>query len=369
MILLFTGALICHAALAASRPPARNLTSFYIWIALGGALGGIFAAVLAPRLFTSIFEYPLLLAAAMFFRRPAENSLPRRLAQGAALAALILAVGSILPALRLQKGRTVHVSRNFFGVKRVVEVDGPVRQLYHGDTMHGLERLDPEGSGLPLAYYHPEGPMGDVMSMMDDRAAQRIGVVGLGAGSIAAYARPGRHVTFFEIDPDIEAIAAEYFTFLRRCGSSCDVIAGDGRLSIARFPSHTFDLLVLDAFSSDAVPPHLLSKEALDIYRSKLKPDGAVLFHVSNRYLNVKDLVAALVTDAQLPAFVRVDGVAASPPSPFRAATQYVIAAATPNGAHALGSIATNPRWQSVARPSGVEVWTDDYSNLIALLR
>jgi spermidine synthase len=194
-------------------------------------------------------------------------------------------------------------------------------------------------------------------------------VVGLGVGSIAAYAGPRRHVTFFEIDPDVESIATRFFTFLRRCGSNCDVIAGDGRLSIERAPPHTFDLLVLDAFSSDAVPPHLLSREALDIYRSKLKPDGAILFHVSNRYLNVKDLVAALVTDATLPAFVRVDRVTADESSAFRASTQYVIASATPGGIRGLGGIPANPRWQAVAKPPGVKVWTDDYSNLIALLR
>ena len=362
MILLFTGALLCHTALAASRPQARYLTQYYVWIALGGALGGVFATVLAPMLFTSIFEYPLLLAAAGFFWKPARG---HRWLPAAALGVVILGFALFLPAY-FQPGRIVYVTRNFFGVKQVVDEDGGLRKLLHGDTLHGLESQDAASSGKPLAYYHPEGPLGDVMKLMRDGPNQHVGVFGLGAGSIAAYAGPNRHVTFFEIDPDVEAIAARFFTFLRRCGTNCDVITGDGRLLVERFPEREFDLLVLDAFSSDSIPPHLLSREALDIYLSKLKQNGAILFHVSNRYLKVRDLVSALVADSKLPAFVRVD-VDERPK--HKARSQYVIAGAALGGIRALGNIPANPSWQPVTRPAGLKVWTDDYSNLIALLR
>ena len=288
LVLLFIGGLLCHTALAACRPDARYLTEYYVCVALGGVLGGVFAAVVAPLLFTSIFEYPLLLAAAAFFR---QGSGRKRWLSAAAVASLIIGYAIYLPHTLAEEGDTVFVTRNFFGVKRVVD-EGNERKLLHGDTLHGIESRDPSRSGELMIYYHREGPLGDVMEMMRDRRNQHIGVIGLGTGSIAGYAGPSRRVTFFEIDPDVEMIAVRFFTFLSRCGNQCDVVSGDGRLSIARYPQAEFDLLVLDAFSSDAIPPHLLSREAIDLYLSKLKPDGALLFHVSNRYLKVKDLVA-----------------------------------------------------------------------------
>jgi SAM-dependent methyltransferase len=361
LYLLFTGAMLCHAALAASRPPARYLTEYYVWIALGGALGGVFAAVLAPMLFTSIFEYPLFLAAAAFFRLPARRG---RWLAAPVLSALILGAALALPAYFAEPGRrTVYVTRNFFGVKKVVDRDEGTRWFVHGDTIHGIELRN--NLGEPLAYYHREGPVGEVMSLLADRPNQHIGVLGLGAGSIAAYAGPSRHVTFFEIDPDVQAIATRYFTFLSRCGRRCDVITGDGRLSLSKFPNRAFDLLVIDAFNSDSVPPHLISQEALEIYLSKLKPDGAILFHVSNRYLRVKELISALVVDSNLPAFARVDD---AEPGRYKTGSQYVIAGTALDGIPALG-IAANPLWAPVSRPKGLSIWTDDYSNMIALLR
>jgi spermidine synthase len=275
---------------------------------------------------------------------------------------VILAVALILPRYRTERGDTVHISRNFFGVKEVVDEEG-LRKLYHGNTLHGVETQ--ESPGEPLAYYRRSGPLGEIMTMMDGRPGQHVGVVGLGAGAIAAYAGPARRVTFFEIDPAVEEIAAGSFTFLNRCGRQCEVIIGDGRLAIGRFPEREFDLLVLDAFSSDSIPPHLLSREAMEIYLSRLKPDGAILFHVSNRYLNVKDLVSALAVDTTLPAFVRSD--VATQPVP-RITAQYVLVMATRNG-NSLGDLASSHKWQAAVRPVGLRTWTDDYSNVIDLMR
>ena len=194
-----------------------------------------------------------------------------------AMACLVLGYAFYLPTVLGEKGETVFATRNFFGVKRVIDTGGE-RKLLHGDTLHGMESRDPESAGEPMIYYHRDGPLGDVMEMMRTRSSQRVAVVGLGAGSIAAYAGPDRHITFYEIDPEVEEIAGRFFTFLPRCGNHCDVVLADGRLAIARAPQGTFDLIVLDAFSSDAIPSHLVSREALEVYLSRLKPDGVVLF-------------------------------------------------------------------------------------------
>jgi hypothetical protein len=361
LYLLFIGGLICHTALAASRPHTRDLTQYYVWISLGGAVGGVFAAVIAPVLFTRILEYPLFLAISALFRGPGRRG---GWFTTGAVAAVVLAVALFLPRYLAEPDRqTVHVARNFFGVKRIVDRGDGTRWFVHGDTLHGVESKNRPGE--PLAYYHRDGPIGEVMSRLAVVPNQHIGVLGLGAGSLAAYAGPQRRVTFLEIDPAVEVIARTFFTYLSRCGQQCEVLIGDGRLSLSRFPDREFDLLVLDAFSSDTVPPHVISKEALRLYLTKLKPDGAILFHVSNRYLHVKDLISALVIDTQLAAFVRSD---AAVPERYKMASQYVIAGARLDSSPAL-RVAADPQWQRASRPRGVAVWTDDYSNMIALLR
>jgi hypothetical protein len=356
LTLLFVGGLLCHTALAESRPHPRHLTQYYVWMALGGVLGGIFAAIVAPMIFTSIFEYPLLLAAAVFFRQGLGR---KRWLVATVLASLVLAYGLYLPPALAESGDIVYITRNFFGVKKVVDKPD-MRELLHGDTLHGLESHDPLMRGEPMIYYHREGPLGDVMTLTESHPNHRVAVVGLGAGSIAAYAGPNRHVTFFEIDPDVETIAARYFTFLAKCGSNCDVVSGDGRLTIARSPNQSFDLIILDAFSSDSIPPHLLSSEALDLYRSKLKPEGAVLFHVSNRYLKVNELVAALASAAKVPALIRDDKVVSS-----KSHSVYVIVS---ESSELLRRLQDSRPWKPIEAPR-VQAWTDDYSNLLDLLK
>jgi SAM-dependent methyltransferase len=199
--------------------------------------------------------------------------------------------------------------------------------------------------------------------MMSGRPDQHIGVVGLGSGTVAAYTQPNRRITFFEIDAQVETIARAYFSFLPRCGDRCGVIPGDGRLSLSRFPDGEFDLIVLDAFNSDAIPAHLLSREALEIYRSKLKPDGAVMFHVSNRYLRVDGLVSALVSEAGLPAMIGRDDDAWDL---GRARSIFIIAAPELS---TLGPLLGNRNWEPVIHPGDIVPWTDDYSNLLGLIR
>ena len=416
MLILLTGALLCHTALAARRPDPQHLTEFYFWIALGGALGGAFTAVLAPLVFRTVVEYPLLVAVIAFFREKTEAEtdikgtdliLPAllgflvvgasKLLQWASvdvttdfkttiavdavivliaflfrrrvfrfaltMAVLILTYRSVLPQFY---GGTqfIFMARDFFGVKGVkFDVATNSRRLLHGDTLHGLESLDPELVGQPLSYYHVTGPVGDVMKMLSEREDQRIGVVGLGTGSMAGWTAPHRHITFFDIDPQIYDIASSYFTFLPRCGQNCDAVLGDGRLSIERTRDGTFDLLMLDAFNSDSIPAHLVSREAIQMYLAKLKQNGLLMFHVSNRYMDVEGLISAAVIDASLEALVRYDD---ERQSSLKSRSHYVVAARTPE---ALGVLEQDENWLKVEKPSGIHPWTDDYSNMLEILR
>jgi len=412
LLLLFISALLCHTRLAESRPLAQYLTEFYFWIAVGGVLGGAFTAILAPAVFKTVLEYPLLVATVPFFRggkfeksgpligaatavaiaaawiifratRLDSNTeavalvhtvvvfagyklikYPQRFAW--AFAAFVLSYSLILPGY-IEHSKRIYTERNFFGVKKVLDdTSTQLRTLLHGDTTHGIESTDSGKAGQPLSYYYPGGSVSDVIEILRGRhETQRFAVLGLGAGTMASYADPAHHVTFYEIDPSVEPIARRYFTFLSGCGSNCDVVIGDGRLQLAREPVASFDLILLDAFSSDSVPAHLISREALEMYLRKLKEGGVLLFHVSNRYLNVEKLVSSLVTDAGLVALSRFDE-AGELRKLGKSSANHLIAARREADLRLLRG---RPGWQPVVRPPDFKPWTDDYSNLLGLIR
>jgi len=412
LLLLYFSALLCHTRLAESRPDPEYLTEFYFWIALGGVLGGVFTATLSPLLFPTVLEYPLLVALLPFFRvGPPERSnfaIPGALAaallltwvifrathldsdsEAVALAhtvllfigyklknhvqrfawsflVLITAYTFILPGY-IEGASRIYVARNFFGVKKVLDDPGEhLRKFLHGDTIHGIESTDPARMGQPLSYYYAGGSVSDVVEMMRARKrAQHFGVLGLGSGTMAAYADSAHHVTFYEIDPSVDPIARQYFTFVPRCGADCDVVIGDGRLQLARESNASFDFLLLDAFSSDSVPTHLLSREALQMYLSKLAPDGILMFHVSNRFLNVDKLVSSLVANAGLIAYSRFDD-AGELRNLGKSSANHIV---TARHAEDLEGITDRPGWKRVSRPADFEPWTDDYSNLLSLIR
>ena len=412
LLVLYCGALLCHTALAERRPDPRHLTEFYFWIALGGVLGGVFTATIAPFVFNTVFEYPLLVALLPMFRavKSGNGSLRTPLLFGLAVVAtwlvfrrtgidsntealalthtallfvcyrfkndlrrfalsfaiLIIAYTWILPPY-IEGADRIYITRNFFGVKKVIEDRTTrLRKLLHGDTIHGIESRDPARMGQPLSYYHSTSNVGAVMDMMRGRGKrQRIGVIGLGSGTMAAYADGDRHVTFHEIDPSVETIARQFFTYLPRCAANCDVLIGDGRLEVARARDGSFDLLMLDAFSSDSIPAHLVSQEALQLYLSKLASDGVLLFHVSNRYLDVERLVSALVTDAGLIALSRFDE-AGDLRLEGKTNSSHVVAA---RHVEDLGPLTGRPGWKRVVRPHNFQPWTDDYSNPLGLIR
>jgi hypothetical protein len=357
----FVTALVCHGELARDRPPARRLTEFYLLLSLGGALGGAFNTLAAPQLFHSIAEYPLVLALACVAFR--EQPVRFGLGLGA-----LLAVGL---ALRPGPDEVLFRDRTFFGTHRVVVRDGgAVHALMHGTTLHGTQRQEPARRLEITTYYHREGPLGQIFEVLRSRTpAGRVGVVGLGTGSMACYGTAGEAWTFFEIDPVVERIAREphLFTFLRDCAPEVDVVLGDARLTLARRPPGEFDLLVIDAFNSDAIPVHLLTRESLALYLDRLAPGGLLALHVTNRHLELEPVLAGLQWSLGAAALYtwqrpRPNDEGASSAS----AAMWGVFAREPED---LGELAADPRWRAPVLEAGVRVWTDDFANLLAVFR
>ena len=417
----FVLAMVCHGELARRRPEASHLTEFYLWMSAGGALGGIFNAVVAPYLFEWGVEYPLMIAAAASLRPVMKGSGPvswRDLAWPAGLAAAVLLPAELfgiryfelpvpvtwlvvlgLPVVvfgfrhrpvRFGLGvgvlltvaftalstspDTMARARSFYGVLTVEsEDDGRVHRLRHGTTLHGVQIVEPPKlRTVPVGYYDRGGPVGQVFRVANDPSTPSvddIGVMGLGTGALACYARPGERWTFYEIDPLVVRWARDtsYFHYLSECGRAVDVQVelGDGRLSLRERADDSLDLLILDAFSSDAVPVHLLTREALDLYLDKLSEHGILLFNTSNRFVDLTPVLARLAENA---------GVAAR-------AQYHTPGLDTPHRDHIYTSewvlITPDNRWLSwlegrawrPLRPEeGVGLWTDHYSNVLGIV-
>lgn len=329
--LLFSGCMVCHGELQRSRPEPRYLTGFWFAVSVGGALGGLFVSVLAPQVFRGYFEIHASIAACALAvvltlalgreEEPASDLRPAR-ASRRALQLVSLFVGSawavalIFGLLRHAKDANagvVSVSRSFFGVLRVTEddVDDPKlhrRLLTHGRIIHGMQFLSSEGSHTPCTYYEPESGVGRAIRLHPRRAlGLSLGMCGLGTGTIAAYTRPEDTLRFYEIDPDVVALSrgpAPLFRYLADARGKVDVVMGDARVSLARelaqHGSNGFDVLAVDAFSGDAIPVHLLTREAVQLYLQHLKPDGVLALHISNRHLALFPVVRAIADSLSL---------------------------------------------------------------------
>jgi hypothetical protein len=407
-------ALWCHSELARDRPGVRHLTEFYLWLAAGGVLGGAFNTIIAPQIFTSVAEYPIAIALGCALGLSLEQLRelardPRRLSRpalavGITIAVLLgehftlvtrpvvvillgvpivissrtardtarlaIVVIGLLGAFMIGNafmptggGSVLHAERTFFGVYRVrTDPAAHMVTLMHGTTIHGAEvvgHVNPE----PLTYYYRGGPISQVFSARGDNA-RSVGVIGLGAGSLAAYARPGSSWVFYEIDAAVERLARDtrFFHYLGRCGTQCRVVIGDARLSLASAAA-VHDVLVLDAFSSDAIPLHLLTSQALQTYESHLAPDGLLVVHISNRHIRLRPVVARLAREQGLTAFARFDGSADQ--SRGYQNSEWVVMART---ADALESFRHDSQWTALkadTRPA----WSDDFSNIWTELR
>jgi SAM-dependent methyltransferase len=416
LLAFFVIAMVCHGELMHSRPPAGYLTEFYLWISVGGVLGGIFNALLAPILFNSVIEYPLIIVVACLLRpslSPADQKSPER--RWDILLPLILAVflallfqvfqalpdhskplallitacaagifcyrfrfrpwrlGLGLGVLILagtwfiaQPERVLLKERNFFGISQVTEdAAGHYRILTHGSTIHGAQSLDPDRRHEPLTYYHPNGPLGQVFAVFSGpRAKQDVAVVGLGTGTIACYAQAGQHFTFYEIDPAMERIARDprYFTYLSDCPAPVGVILGDARLSLKDAPDSCYGMIILDAFSSDAIPIHLVTREAIRLYLSKLKEGGILVFHISNRYLDLKSVLGSLAWDAGLVALSNFDLKESDEDRKHKKMPSAWVVMAWQR--QHLGGLVQDQRWHTLPQMPGKPLWTDDFSNV-----
>ena len=412
--------LMCHGELYARRPSPRRLTEFYLCTSFGGVIGGGFAGLLAPQIFNGNYEYPILIALALLCMpglvtggsRKALTEAAPWLVASAALA-LVWYVTRFQPsatlelpfqvllallaaAMLFQRQRPmrffglvilsfsvtalwrpgiapIETARSFFGVHKVAEVnDGRARLLYHGTTIHGAQRLRNDdgtpvsGPLLPQTYYYPGGPFAEAIGAV--RAARgslnHVAVVGLGTGTLACHSKGNEHWTFFEIDPEVIRIARDprRFEFLSRCAPESPVIAGDARLTLEA-STDRYDLIVLDAFSSDTIPVHLLTREAVAGYLSKLSPHGVLLLHISNRHLDLTPVVAKVAQSLGLAAFVREDRSAGDLLTTLKADARLVVL--TRDAADA-GSVAGN--WAPLRPDQSSALWTDDYSNILGIM-
>ncbi len=315
-VALFAGTMICHGELVRLKPVPHYLTRFYLAVAAGGALGGVFVAIVAPLIFPDYWEFPLGIVAtgslAMFCLRrsqtqPTRGNLPRLGWAGGILVFAAVAGGLIWDRADMLS-RALETSRSFFGVIRIRESDylgDKVRSMQHGRTKHGAQFLSEAKHEIPTTYYGWDSGVGIALeryrALIGDQQGLRVGIIGLGAGTISSYAQPGDLFRFYEIDPEVEHLARKHFSFLSDSPATTEVVIGDARVVLEREAeqgSLEFDLLIIDAFNSDAVPMHLLTREAYQVYRSHLKPGGLLAFHVSNGYLDLAAVVRGLVEDA-----------------------------------------------------------------------
>ncbi len=412
----FVLGMACHGELARDRPETDHLTRFYLWLSVGGVAGGAFNALLAPSLFDRLLEYPLVLALACAVLPDWRGQEGGPNGRDVLLPALVAAVG-LLPAVGIgpqvsyestefmvfyvlaagwtftfrkralrfalgvgallfasmslsQGGEVLLRERSFYGRLAVTRPEPGVHVLRHGTTIHGAQRMSSEYRTVPQSYYAPPGPAGQLFEALPPRdGGLTVGVVGLGTGAMACYRYPSDRWTFFEIDPVVVRVARDtsYFRYLTECAPEARVVVGDGRRSLQLEPPGRYDLLVLDAFSSDAIPVHLLTREAVQLYFSRLAENGVLALHISNRYLDLRPVTAALARELGLVHRMQLHHVPDSLEDGRGdrwMTSRWVVLA---RRASDLGSVATDRRWRGPVEEE--LLWTDSYSNILGLLR
>ena len=418
LLVFFVIALMCHGELVRHRPGVESLTEFYLFLSLGGVMGGAFVALGAPVLFNTVFEYPLSLALAAALL---PSATPRANRGDVVLALVMLAVlvggktvtsalgwqphtlvvpgicavfalivfarqtrpfgfglcvGVLLvsSAYALTSSEVLWRGRSFFGVYRISESgDPPTRSLVHGTTDHGGQLRAANGDIGPTAYYTASSPIAEVLAATQAHGVgQRVGVVGLGSGALACYRRAGDAWRFFEIDPLMVWIAVEsgHFELMARCAESesapVPIVLGDARLTLAEEPDGHLDLLVIDAFSSDAIPIHLLTREAVTLYMDKLAENGVLVMHISNRFLNLTPVLARIVEELGYAALRGSSNKIDREIDPAGTKSVWVLIA---RDQATIDALALGEIWGRLEAPAGRRVWSDDFSNLLAVIR
>jgi hypothetical protein len=416
----FVIAMACHGELARARPAAKYLTGFYVALSFGGMLGGLFAGLIAPFTFSWVAEYPILLALAALCRPSGNERLPRWsrwywpflavlavaliaptwsldkvvfwledrrvwVAGSIGVLSALLALGlnadrwkifaTVVLALVLirvypsDEGRTETV-RSFFGVHKIVFTPhGQYHVLMHGTTIHGAEKFTDDGAPItgrpePITYYHKDGGIGQAIAAIRERkgAPLRVAVIGVGAGTLTCASEPGETWKFFDIDQTMVDTARDpkYFTYIQNCQPDLKPVIGDARLTFAKEPDGVYDLIIVDAYSSDAIPIHLATQEAMKIYKDKLAPQGAVVMHVSNRHLELESVVVAIAAANELKSWVYDEDSGRDDEYIF--ATDVVVCAREEAD---VGELAASDKWTETEPTENQRVWTDDYSNIL----
>mgnify|MGYP001213520901 FL=1 len=366
---LFVACMVCHGELARSRPPPARLTGFYLCVALGGVLGGAVVGLAAPALLPGYFEVEIgLVLVALVVLWRSWRAGPAWVATGAAV--VLSACATAAHRIDGAGDGVIAQNRNFYGVLRVRErggADDPAsweRRLMHGSILHGQQYLDEALRRRPTSYYVESSGIGRLLGTLADRPLA-VGVVGLGAGTIAAYGKPGDSYRFFEIDPAVVGVAHRYFSFIADSDALVDVVLGDGRLTLQRDPdARRFDVLAVDAFSGDSIPIHLLTREAVALYMDRLKPQGVIALHVSNRYLDLRPVVTRIAADLGLQ-IAYVEDLEGDDDGPSKSASDWLLLARSRDVLD-LPGIAAGARAPPAARPA--RAWTDDYSNIVQVL-
>jgi hypothetical protein len=421
LLCFFIIAMACHGELARTRPAAKYLTGFYVALSFGGMVGGLFAGLIAPYAFSWIAEYPILVALAVLCRPPADERLSRLsrwvwpLLAAIAVALLApsysggkvfawldghrvyvisaIAIAGMIAAILLKMDRAklagiailalvlirvypaddgrVETVRSFFGVHKIVMTSkGQYHVLMHGTTIHGAEKFR-NGDGSPVAgrpepitYYHQDGGIGQAISAIRARKGGpiRVAVIGLGAGTLACASQPGEDWKFFEIDQTMVDTARDprYFTFIQNCEPDLKPVIGDARQTFAREPDGIYDLIIVDAYSSDAIPIHLATEEAMGIYKQKLAPQGAVVMHVSNRHLELSSVVVGIADANDLKSWVYSEDSGRD--NEYIFSTSVVVSAREEAD---VGALASSDKWALTEAEDNQRVWTDDYSNVL----
>jgi hypothetical protein len=414
----FVAATVCHNKLAVDRPAAARLAEFYLFVAVGGMLGGLFNTLIAPVAFKTIVEYPLVIVLACLIQRDnsQQDSAVDRLfdviwpvimgvltvvlafiVKGSELSPIVgvalvfgaplviinhrfrtrpvrfaLALGAVMLASVVYseiQHRTLLAERNFFGTLSVRSDPANASHIfYHGNTIHGRQFVAPELQRQPISYFHRDGPLGQIFAAFNSNAASpNVAVVGLGAGSMACYSFAGQHWTFYEINPAVISVAQspQYFTYLQKCAAATtEIVLGDARLQLQNAPDQYYGLIVVDAFNSDAVPVHLMTQEAIALYTSKLATGGMLAFNISNRSLKLEAVLANLAKRTGSTCLMLADGEQ-NPQTGKDPSEWLVMAQQSP----AFDALAQNPRWRLVTGGDGSGAWTDDYSNILSVIR
>jgi hypothetical protein len=421
LLCFFIIAMACHGELARTRPAAKYLTGFYVGLSFGGMVGGLFAGLIAPFTFSWVAEYPILAALAVLCRPPAKERLqnwnrwfwPLLVIIAVLLIAptysngklyawldgqrvyvitVVAMIGMILTVLRVtgtakfagiivlalvlvraypaDDGR-VETVRSFFGVhKIVVTPNGQYHVLMHGTTIHGAEKFKNDdgtpatGRPEPITYYHKDGGIGQAITAIRERKGGplRVAVIGLGSGTLTCASEPGETWKFFEIDQSMVDTARDpkYFTYIQQCEPNLKPVIGDARLTFAREPDGIYDLIIVDAYSSDAIPIHLATEEAMNIYKDKLAPQGAVVMHVSNRHLELSSVVVGIADANDLKSWVYSED--SNRDNEYIFSTSVVVSAREEAD---VGKLASSEQWAQTEADENQRVWTDDYSNVL----